>query len=114
MFREIESLEEYISHDTRQLFVEKERYNDILSRILPPSLSLSSGADEGDWAPVFYDNVTLMLLRVCNMTAIVEQCTPTEAVEVRQQNVDMRYKMSVSTGFLSRHLNIKNILAYIS
>ena len=81
-------MEEYISHDTRQLFVEKERYTDILSRTIPAAVHSDPGSNmadgEGAWVPTYYDQVTLMMLRVCNMSAIVEQCTPTEALGVRR------------------------------
>lgn len=78
--RESESLEQYISYDTQRLFQENERYAELLSRIIPPEIATT--LNEGkEWRPKSYDNVTLMFFKVSNISEIIVESSPQEAIE---------------------------------
>lgn len=79
--RETESLEQYISHDTRQIFKEKERLNDLISRVLPPKIN-EEYIRGGYVEPQYYENITIMVYRVFNFAEIIEQCEISETLLV--------------------------------
>ena len=79
--RETESLEQYISHDTRQIFKEKERLNDLISRVLPPKID-EEYIRAGYVEPQYYENITIMVYRVFNFAEIIEQCEISETLSV--------------------------------
>ena len=101
--RESESLEEYISHDTQQLFQENEKYTNLLARIIPTSIA--STINEGkECAPKYYEHATLMLLKVSNIADIILASSPTEAIEV------LHYVLKAITAIIThRKFNITEI-----
>ena len=79
--RETESLEQYISHDTQQIFKEKERLNDLILRVLPPKIN-EEYIRGGYVEPQYYENITIMVYRVFNFAEIIEQCEISETLSV--------------------------------
>lgn len=80
--RETESLEKYISHDTNQIFREQEKVQDLLARMLPPSVA-SELNRYGSVKPKYHENITVMALRVHNFGDILSSCNSTnEAIDV--------------------------------
>jgi len=79
--RETESLEQYISYDTKNIFKEKDKYNDLLARLLP--LTIAQQLHEGKHiATQRYENVTVMVYRIFNFKEIMEKCDAVQSMAI--------------------------------
>lgn len=68
--RETESLEQYIAHDTKQIFNEKRKQVDLRERIGLPFMA----------KPEVHQDVTLLYCRVANANEMMQECSPVQLV----------------------------------
>ena len=68
-------LEEMVEHKTKELEEEKQKTEDFLNRMLPPSVAsrLSKGLPV---EPKAYGNVTIYFSDIVGFTSLSSQCTP--------------------------------------
>ena len=68
-------LEEMVEHKTKELEEEKQKTEDFLNRMLPPSVAsrLSRGLPV---EPKAYGNVTIYFSDIVGFTSLSSQCTP--------------------------------------
>ena len=74
-------LEEMVEHKTKQLEEEKQKTENFLNRMLPPSVAsrLSKGLPV---EPKAYGNVTIYFSDIVGFTSLSSQCTPLQVSKV--------------------------------